>query len=60
MRGVCDVCEIVDGNKLPKEVGYCPMCKAQMCAECRRSPGRRAKAWVLRGLKGLPKREAGR
>lgn len=56
MTGVCDVCMLVDGDKSPKEVKCCPLCSANLCATCSRAPMRRAKAWLLRGARGLPKR----
>lgn len=60
-NGVCDVCSLVDGDAAEKQVICCGMCSAHLCGKCSvRSPknvARRARAWVTRGLRGLPKRE---
>lgn len=58
---VCDVCSLVDGDASPKLVICCKVCRAHLCRECSTmtptNVARRAKAWMLRGLRGLPKRE---
>lgn len=60
-RGVCDVCSLVDGDATEKDVICCGMCSAHLCrADAARTPtvlGRRARAWVTRGMRGLGKRE---
>lgn len=54
-RGTCDVCALVDHDASEKDVGYCPMCKAWMCEQCRVSPARRARAAGMRAFEGLKK-----
>lgn len=55
---VCDVCALVDHDESPKEINYCERCGANICAECESNLPRRAQAWGLRKMKGLPRREA--
>lgn len=51
-RRPCDVCVLVDKDHTPKEVAWCPRCKAWLCGPCKKNWGRRAIAAFLRGVKG--------
>jgi hypothetical protein len=61
---VCDVCALVDGDTSHKEVICCGVCSAHLCRGCSQRTTknvlRRAQAWLLRGARGLPKRECGK
>lgn len=46
----CDVCNLVDGDPTPKPTYYCGLCDAWMCVRCVPSIGRRAMAWMKRGM----------
>lgn len=50
MKGKCDVCALVDGDRSEKDVAYCGRCDAHMCERCRKSTARRAAAMIKRGL----------
>jgi hypothetical protein len=62
-QGVCDVCDLIDGDKSEKTVICCPACSAQVCAADNRYSvdvlRRRGKAWFMRDIlgKGHGKRE---
>lgn len=50
VQDVCDVCALVDGDHTVKSVVYCSKCDANLCDRCWGKPGRRARAWLLRGM----------
>ena len=45
MKGVCDVCRLVDGDYSEKEVQWCSFCNAYICSNDLYSP-RRIRAWA--------------
>lgn len=48
LTGTCLVCDILDGNKQKKEVGWCNTCQAHICKECEDN-------WIRRGAAFLEK-----
>lgn len=48
MTAPCDVCKILDGDDTPKEVTYCHLCNAHLCAKDRKSIVRRLMAMTRR------------
>lgn len=46
-KGVCRVCELINGDTSEKDVFYCDVCKVWMCVECGTRYDRRALAAML-------------
>ena len=55
--GVCDVCDLVDGDRAEKRTRYCSVCDANICDRCWWNPARRTRALALRALRKMKGRE---
>ncbi len=53
MKGVCDVCNLVDKDSTIKEVKYCSICDANMCDICRPNLPKRAVALTILKFKQI-------
>lgn len=42
--GVCDVCELLEGDRREKRIFFCEVCGKWMCDECRTDTVRRVRA----------------
>lgn len=47
IKGVCDVCKLVDDDVSTKDVFYCASCRAYICLACKPNFLKRAKAVIL-------------
>jgi len=47
-QGVCDVCQLVDGNSEIKVVVFCKQCDAWICKNCENNWFRRSVAYFKR------------
>ncbi len=48
--GPCEVCAILRGDRRPKPVAWCGLCRAWLCEACRQDWVARAQAALLRKL----------
>jgi hypothetical protein len=50
ISGVCEVHDLLDGDRRPRLVLFCSMCQAWICDECRGNWGRRARAALMKRI----------
>lgn len=49
--GICEVCQLVDGNIEHKTIYYCNVCGVYICKKCEPNFLKRAKAFIIKKSK---------